>query len=193
MAKTGRRPGATQTRQQILDAARDQFAERGYTRVTLRSIAGAAQVHPALLHHYFGTKQALYAEALDLPVDPWEVLSRLLSDTPRDQLPAALVRHFVSTWRDSESGARLRARTRQTFGEADQTDMVRTHWESVLIPRFAQALDVPEINVAAALAHLVGLTLADTILAVRQLNSATDEDLVNLVTPALALYLTPDR
>ena len=146
-----------------------------------------------MLHHYFGTKQALYGEALDLPVDPWEVLSRLLSDTPRDELPAALVRHFVSTWRDVESGARLRARTRQTFGEADQTDMVRTHWESVLIPRFAQALDVPEINVAAALSHLVGLTLADTILAVRQLNSATEDDLVNLVTPALALYLTPDQ
>jgi AcrR family transcriptional regulator len=191
MAKPGRRPGPSQTREQILQAAREQFAGRGYTRTTLRSVAEAAQVHPALLHHYFRTKQQLYRDALDLPVDPWEVLTRLLTQTPADQFPGALVRQFVSTWRDPVAGPRLRAMARSTYGDPDGTSMARSHTEAVLIPRFADALGVPEVNVAAALSHLIGLTLADTVLGIRQLNHATEDDLVALVGPVISQYLTP--
>ena len=191
MAKAGRRPGPSQTREQILRAAREQFAERGYTHTTLRSVAAAAQVHPGLLHHYFGSKQQLYRDALELPVDPWEVLTRLLDDTPRDQFAGALVRQFVSTWRDPASGARLRALARQTYADPEATSMTRAHVATVLIPRFAAALEVPEANVAAALSHLTGLTLFDTLIRVDQLTSLGDDDLVALVTPAISRYLTP--
>ncbi|MFB9696269.1 TetR family transcriptional regulator [Amorphoplanes digitatis] len=139
-------------------------------------MAAAAGVHPALLHHYFGSKQQLYREVLDLPVDPWEVLSRLLTQTPRDQLPEALVRHFVSTWRQPESGARLRAMARSSFGDPDGATLARAHLETVLIPRLAQALDVPEVNVAVAITHLIGLTLADQILGLRQINNASEDE-----------------
>jgi AcrR family transcriptional regulator len=191
MAKPGRRPGSSQTREQILQAAREQFADRGYTHTTLRSVAAAAQVHPGLLHHYFGSKQQLYRDALDLPVDPWEVLTRLLTGTPRDQLAAALVRQFVSTWRDPATGPSLRAMARQTYSNPDATSMTRAHVATVLIPRFASALGVPEANVAAALSHLIGLTLLDTLVGVGQLTSLTDDDLVTLIAPAISHYLTP--
>ncbi|NBO18129.1 MAG: TetR/AcrR family transcriptional regulator, partial [Proteobacteria bacterium] len=36
------------------DAARKQFQERGYERATIRRIATSADVHPALVDHYFG-------------------------------------------------------------------------------------------------------------------------------------------
>jgi AcrR family transcriptional regulator len=193
VAKPGRRPGPSQTREQILRAAREQFAERGYTHTTLRSVAAAAQVHPGLLHHYFGTKQQLYRDALELPVDPWEVLTRLLDDTPREQFPEALVRQFVSTWRDPTSGARLRAMARRTYGDPDTTSLARAHLETVLIPRFATALDVPQANVAAALSHLIGLTLLDTLIGVGQLGMLSDDDLVTLIRPAISQYLTPSR
>jgi AcrR family transcriptional regulator len=189
----GRRPGPSQTREQIIRAAREQFAERGYTHTTLRSVAAAAHVHPGLLHHYFGSKQQLYREALDLPVDPWEVLTRLLAGTPRDQFADALVRQFVSTWRDPASGARLRALVRRAHGDPDGTSMARAHLETVLIPRFASALDVPEANVAAALSHLIGLTLLDTLLGVDQLSNLSDDDLVALIGPAISRYLTPGK
>jgi AcrR family transcriptional regulator len=191
MAKPGRRPGPSRTREQILQAAREQFADRGYTAATLRSVAEAAQVHPALLHHYFRTKQQLYRDALGLPFDLWEVLTRLLAQTPTDQLPGALTRHFVSTWRDPVAGPRLRAMARSTYGDPDGTTMARSHTETVLIPRFAGALGVPEINVAAALSHLIGLTLADTILGIGQLRHASEDDLVALVGPVISHYLTP--
>jgi AcrR family transcriptional regulator len=193
MAKAGRRPGPSQTREQIIRAAREQFAERGYTSTTLRSVAAAAQVHPGLLHHYFGSKQQLYRDALDLPVDPWEVLTRLLVDTPRDQLADALARQFVSTWRDPASGTRLRAMARRTYGDPDATSMARAHLQSVLIPRFASALDVPEANVAAALSHLIGLTLLDTLIGIDQLANLSDDDLVALIRPAISRYLAPDE
>jgi AcrR family transcriptional regulator len=81
VAKAGRRPGPSQTRGQILRAARDLFAERGYARTSVRSVA-AAGVSQGLVHHYFASKEQSYREALDLTVDPWQVLTRLLDDTP---------------------------------------------------------------------------------------------------------------
>lgn len=193
MAKAGRRPGPSHTREQILHAAREQFAERGYTRTTLRSVATAARVQPGLLHHYFGSKQQLYRDALNLTVDPWEVLTRLLVDTPRQHLPEALVRQFVATWRDPVVGTRLRAMARRTYGDPDETILVRTHLDTVLIPRFAAALEIPEANVAAALAHLIGLTLLDSLVEVDHLNALTENDLVALVLPAISHYIAPAK
>jgi AcrR family transcriptional regulator len=191
MGRPGRRPGPSQTRAQILHAAREQFAAQGYTNTTLRSIAAAAAVNAGLLHHYFGSKQDLYREALDLSVDPWEVLTRLLDATPRDHLPEALTRQFVTTWRDPVLGPRLRARARQTYGNPGGTRTTRAHLQTVLIPRFAQALDISEHNVAAALSHLIGLTLLDTLIEIEQFSSLSDDDLVHLVEPAVRQYLLP--
>jgi len=99
-----------------------QFADRGYARTTLRSIADVANVHPALLHHHFGTKQQLYRAALDLPEDPTEVLDRLLAETPREQFAEALARYVISTWRDPETGPQLRAMTRQNLADPEGTE-----------------------------------------------------------------------
>jgi AcrR family transcriptional regulator len=191
VGKAGRRPGPSQTRDQILQAARGLFAERGYARTTVRSVAAAAEVNQGLVHHYFGSKQQLYREALDLTVDPWEVLTRLLEDTPRDDFAGALVRQFVSTWRDPALGPQLRARARQAYGDPDAASLTRAHLETVLIPRFADALQVPDANVAAALSLLVGLTLLDTVVAVGQLSQLSNDDLIALAEPAISRYLAP--
>ena len=191
MGKAGRRPGPTQTREEILLAARDLFAERGYTRTTVRAVAAKARVNQGLLHHYFGSKQQLYREALDLSVDPWEVLTRLLDDTPRDRFPEAVVRQFVSSWRDPVLGPRLQARARHTYADPDGTTMARVHLETALIPRLASALEISEVNVAAALSHLIGLTLLDTLVRVEQLRALSEDDLVTLIEPAIRHYITP--
>ena len=183
MAKPGRRPGPSQTREQILQAAREQFAERGYSKTTLRSIADAAHVHPALLHHYFRSKQQLYNDALDLPVDLWEVLSRLLTDTPADQVASALCPPLRVHVARPRSGS-LRAMARRTYGRPDGTGMARSHLETVLIPAVRQTHSkVPEPNIAAALSHLVGLTLVDTLIGVRQLDQVSADEPVTRVEP----------
>jgi AcrR family transcriptional regulator len=188
MAKTGRRPGPTQTREQIVLVARDQFAERGYAQTTIRSIAEAAGVHPALLHHYFGTKEALYRDALDLPVDPGEVLGRLLEETPPGAFAEAFARHAITTWRDPDSGAAMRATTRRYLTDPDSTALIRSHWETLAIPRIATALGIHESAAAAGVACLIGITFADSLLGITQLHQLSTDELVALATPVLEAY-----
>ncbi|EWT02507.1 hypothetical protein N865_05335 [Intrasporangium oryzae NRRL B-24470] len=188
MARRGRRPGATQTRDQILEVARAQFADRGYTKTTIRSIAEGAGVHPALLGHHFGTKHQLYREALDLPVDPLEVLVRLLDETPREEFAEALARHFISIWRDPQTGEWMRALVRQHLAEPEDLVLTRTHWETLVIPYIATALDIPEVHAAAGLASLIGITWTDSLFGVEQLTRLSDNDLIALTVPVLEVH-----
>jgi AcrR family transcriptional regulator len=86
MARTGRRPGASGTREAILDAARRAFAGQGYQHATIRGVAELAGVDPALVHHYFGTKQELFVAAVQLPVNPVEQLTAVLAQDPEEVL-----------------------------------------------------------------------------------------------------------
>src|SRR4051812_32516496 len=80
--RSGRRPGPTQTRDAIADAARAQFAEVGYDRATIRSIAGAAGVDPALVIRFHGSKEALFREVMALPPMAAEAIARLREGPP---------------------------------------------------------------------------------------------------------------
>jgi AcrR family transcriptional regulator len=77
--RTGRRGGDSGTREAILTAARDRFGEVGYDRATIRSIAAAAGVDPALVHHFFGPKDRLFAAAMRLPMVPSDVVDAALA------------------------------------------------------------------------------------------------------------------
>src|SRR5829696_3719847 len=97
MARTGRRPGVSGTREAILDAARRAFAEHGYQHATIRGVADLAGVDPALVHHYFGTKQALFVAAVQLPVNPVSQLMAVLAEDP-GQAGERRVELFLSIW-----------------------------------------------------------------------------------------------
>lgn len=75
----GRRAGESGTREAIAEAARAQFGDHGYHGATIRGIAAAARVDPALVHHYYGSKEALFAAAMRLPVLPSEVMTAALT------------------------------------------------------------------------------------------------------------------
>ncbi|HUV49056.1 MAG TPA: TetR family transcriptional regulator, partial [Actinomycetes bacterium] len=106
----GRRPGDSGTKEQILDAARDLFAEVGFERATIRAIAKRARVDPALVHHYFGTKDDLLVAALQLPVDP-VVLFAGIGTEPGDGTGAGetIVRRVLALWDDADTRAPLLA------------------------------------------------------------------------------------
>jgi AcrR family transcriptional regulator len=53
------------TRATILAAAREQFAASGYHAATIRGIAAAAQIDPALVMRYYGNKEGLFAAAAE--------------------------------------------------------------------------------------------------------------------------------
>ena len=191
MARAGRRPGPTQTKDAIVTAARAQFAERGYGATTIRSVAADAGVNPALVHHYFGTKDRLFLEVLQWPLDPIELVTDLLASGPCSRFPRRFTAALIAAWRDPATGPALQAMARRAIGDPDSAALMRNLVENLLLPRFAQILGVPEANVAAAISHLLGLMLAATVLRVAPLATATDEELVELVSPAVARYLKP--
>jgi AcrR family transcriptional regulator len=191
MARAGRRPGPTSTPDAILTAARDLFAQRGYQATTMRAVASAAGVNAALVHHYFGTKQRLFVAALDLPIDPVEVIETLLAAGPREQFAERFVRFFVTAWRDPATGQALQAVLRSAASTEPGATMVRNLAENVLLERASAALGVSKLRVAAAMSHLIGLVLGATILAIEPLASASVDDLVELVAPAIQRYLAP--
>ncbi|PIE27589.1 MAG: TetR family transcriptional regulator, partial [Micrococcales bacterium] len=91
--RTGRRRGSPDTRQQILDAARTLFAQRGFSATSVRAVARKAAVDPALIHHYFGSKDGLFLAIVELPFNPSDILSRVEADRPElaeEQVPVRL-------------------------------------------------------------------------------------------------------
>ena len=96
----GRRPGAPDTRGEIVAAARREFAAKGFDKTSLRGVARSAGVDPALVHHYFAGKQDLFLVAIQLPFDPRTVLPPVLRG-PRKGLGERLVRAVLGLWDDS--------------------------------------------------------------------------------------------
>ena len=64
------REEAADIRQQIMDAAVDLFAHQGYAATSVRVIAERVGVNPAMIHYYFGSKEALLHAALEQSLEP---------------------------------------------------------------------------------------------------------------------------
>ena len=81
----------------MLAAARTAFAERGFDGASIRVIAADAGVDPALVHHYFGSKDKLFLAAVQAPVDPEALLPEVLAGGTAD-LGANVVRLLLRVW-----------------------------------------------------------------------------------------------
>src|SRR3979490_1424213 len=97
MARAGRRPGQTETREEILVAARRLFGEKGYQGATIRGIAAEAGVNPALVHHFFRTKEQVFVAAMNFPLDPATTVAGLL-DGPREDVGRRVVTLILGVW-----------------------------------------------------------------------------------------------
>lgn len=188
MARAGRRPGPSTTAEEILDSAGRLFAERGFHATTIRAIAAGAGVNPALVHHYFGSKEQLFAAALRLPVNPADFLVEL-ADGPRAELGARIVRRFIRTWRDPTTGQALQAVLRAATATDQGAAMLRRFAEDVMLERASRLFGVPRIRLAAAISQMLGLALMDTVVHVEPLVSADEDELVALLAPTIQLYL----
>jgi AcrR family transcriptional regulator len=187
----GRPAGGSDARERILTAARAEFAARGYDAVSLRAIARAAGVDPALLHHYFDGKEQVFAAAMRLDIDPREIVTTVLTG-PRDELGERLVRFFLSVWSDRDRrGPFLGLLAAATSSDAAAA-MLREFFASALLTRIADALGRPDARLRTSLvaSQLVGLGIVRYVVAVEPLASASDDDVVALVGPVVQAYLT---
>ena len=99
-----RKASSSDARSAITDAASVEFAEKGYDKASLRSIARRAQVDSALVHHYFESKAGLFAEVVRLPVRPDRIVRTAL-DVSDDRLGESLVRTVLRAWERSSGKA----------------------------------------------------------------------------------------
>ncbi|MGW4469859.1 TetR/AcrR family transcriptional regulator [Nonomuraea sp. NPDC004354] len=186
--RTGRRPGASDTRGDILTAARQVFAEKGFDKATVRGIAREAAVDPALVHHYFATKEGLFVEAMRLPIDPDDVLGRLL-DGPREEVGERLVRLILTVTADAQAREPVLALMRSAMTNEQVALMMREFITNALLYRVADGLGISHLRMEAAFAQLIGVVLARHVLRLEPVASADLEELVELVGPAVQRYL----
>jgi AcrR family transcriptional regulator len=193
MARTGRRPGRSGTREAILTAARESFTASGYDQASIRDIARRAGVDPALVHHYFGTKQELFAEAIDLPMDLVAVVEAFVGGD-RDQIGERVVGLMLSVWDTRTDRSPLVALVRSAVTSEDAARMLREFMVSVLFERLAQALRSPDAKLRASLAasQMMGLLIARYIVRIEPLASLPAAQVVAAIGPNVQRYLTGD-
>jgi AcrR family transcriptional regulator len=193
MARTGRRPGVSGTREAILDAARRAFAEQGYQQATIRGVAELAGVDPALVHHYFGTKQDLFIAAVQLPINPVERLTAVLAED-REHVGERMIGVFLSVWDHAANTSPLLALVRSAVGDERAAAMLREFITEEVLGQIARQLGSPDARFRATLvgSQLVGLMMARYIIKVQPLASAPAGQVAAAVGPTLQRYLTGD-
>ncbi|WP_084510816.1 TetR family transcriptional regulator [Nocardia lijiangensis] len=191
--RSGRRPGKSGAREAILAAARARFAEAGFDKTSIRAVAADACVDPALVHHYFGTKQQLFAAVVEFPVDPEATLS-IMEAAPLDQLGATILAAVVGVW-DSPAGPGVVAVVRSILTGGEPA-LARTFVLEVVLERVRQRIATPEddgrARVALVASQMMGVLVARKIIGVEPLASMPIPELVAAVGPTLQRYLTGD-
>ena len=188
--RRGRRPGGADTRAALLDAARAEFADRGFDGATVRAIADRAGVDAAMVNHWFGGKDRLFAAALDFPIDPDEVARELAAADP-EELGARIVETFLTVW-DRTGGGPLAALIRSVASHETAAGLMRQLISRVLVHRIVApvAPDHPDLRAALVGSQLVGLGMVRYVLRLEPLASADRATVVAAVAPTLQRYLT---
>ncbi|TDC37014.1 TetR/AcrR family transcriptional regulator [Micromonospora sp. 15K316] len=192
--RTGRRPGNPGTREAILSSARSAFAERGFDAASIRTIAATAGVDPALVHHYFGSKDQLFLAAMQAPVDPRELLPGVIAGD-RDGIGERLVRTFLGVW-DSPASTAGVALLRSAVSNEWTARLLREFVVTQVLRRVLEHLDVDpaELPLRGSLVatQLVGLAMMRYVIRLEPVASAAPETLVATVGPTVQRYLTAE-
>jgi AcrR family transcriptional regulator len=202
--RAGRRAGETRTREAILAAARHSFGEHGYDGATIRGIAAAAEVNPALVHHFYGTKEGLFVAAMKLPVLPSEILARAfgaardqLGDDFQAHLGEVLVGTMLRAWDVAEVRAAFLGLLRTAATTEQGLVMLREFVRSTILASLVRAAglgDDAEGRLRAALvaSQVVGLGFTRYLMRLEPIASASTEDLIAAIGPTVQRYLTGD-
>jgi len=174
----------------ILTAARAEFAQSGWAGTTIRAVARAADVDPALVYHYFSSKEVLL-DAATTPPQRWLDNVAKTWATPVDRLGEALLRLMLGAWADDEIGPVLRAVLLTAAHDETTRDKLRRIVESSLIGVAPLAADDGARLIRSGLvsSQIMGLALMRYVWHVEPVASMTDDELVAAVAPNLQRYI----
>lgn len=189
--RTGRRAGSPDTRSEILEAAKQVFGKMGYDRATIRGIATEAGVDPSLIHHYFGTKDQLFAASIDIPIPAAEVLRKVFEEDGGD-IGRRLAETFFVVWEQDEARAALLGILRSAMGGEDQAvTAFRQFLNTAVLEQIAPMMPGDDSRLRALLmaSHLVGIAMTRYVMRLEPIASAPVDEIVDMVAPRIQSYV----
>jgi AcrR family transcriptional regulator len=188
--RSGRRPGDSGTRTAIRTAAARQFAERGFDRTSLRSIAAEAGVDQKLVAHFFGTKQELFVEVVQLPFDPAEAVPAVFGGDP-EHAGERVAEFVVGVLENPESRRPLVGLVRAATTEPEAARMVRELLTREILARIVAELGSDDADLRASLlgSQVVGLLMARYIVRIEPLASLPAPTVAAAIAQNLHRYL----
>ena len=182
-AKTAK---SQRTRDAILKAAQELFAEQGYERATIRDIAARASIDPAMVIRYFGSKEGLFASAtaFDLRLPD-------LTAIPKDEIGATLIAHFLEVWEGALSNGSLISLLRAAATNDDAAATVRGIFGGHVVPMLARVVPLPELPMRAGLVatQIMGFAITRYVLKVPPVVAMNREQIVQLLGPTMQRYV----
>lgn len=195
MSRTGRRPGLPQTRDEILLAARRSFGARGYDATSLRSIARAADVDPALLVHYFGTKDALFVAALEVTMSPMSIFDGLVGMTTAEAA-RQIVRQYLSMLDQEQTRDAVLGLVRSAVSSERAATMLREFVSRAMVSVLSDLIRSEltdhrdrQLRASLLVGQLIGIAMLRHVVKAEAVASATNEELVSRVAPVIEAYL----
>ncbi|NUS10526.1 MAG: TetR/AcrR family transcriptional regulator [Streptomyces sp.] len=177
------------TRRRILQAARTEFGRYGYDRATIRGIARTASVDKASVIGYFGTKEALFREAVH-----WHVRIDELADPDPHRTADNYLRAVLGLWaaqEDSPMSVLLRA----GMTSAQAAELLRRHITREVVDRVAARVEGPDARLRAAVfaAVMMGIVSQRCLLRLPDLADAPLDDVLRVAVPLISAVLAPER
>ena len=190
--RTGRWRTGQQSKQRIVEAARDMFMREGYERATVRRIAADAGVDVAMVYYFFGNKEGLFsASVLTGPQHPLHQLAALL-DESTEQIGPRLVRRFLEHWDEGGLFEPLLTLWRSASIQPQARKMLHDALAGPMAERVAAEFGVgdAELRVELVASHLLGLAFARYQLKIEPIASAPIDGLVAFIGPTVQRYIT---
>jgi len=191
VARTGRRPGPSDTRGQIVAAAARCFAAAGYDATSVRRVAADAGVDPALVRRFFGGKEQLFTEVASALIDPARALAAVTGGSP-GAAGERLVRYFLAMLGDVARPGPYLGLVRCAVTSEHAADLFRQFLAERVLGEIAAELDAgrPELRAALVASQLVGLAVARYAVRLAPLAGAGVDELAGWVAPVVQYYLT---
>ncbi len=191
MTRTGRRPGTPNTREQIVTAAAHCFAADGYDATSVRHVAAAAGVDPALVRRFFGGKEPLFTAVASALIDPDRALAAVIARPP-GQAGDRLLRYFLGLLGDVTQPGPFLGLVRSAVTSEHAASLLRQFLAEKVLGEIAATLgaDQPELRAALAASQLVGLAVARYAVRLGPLAAADPAELSRWIGPVIQYYLT---
>src|ERR1700742_1189510 len=194
--RRGRRQGEPVSRDVVLRAAKQRFAEEGYEKTTLRAIASDAHVDPSMVLYLFGSKAELFRESLRLIIDPEVLVAALIGAADDDpDIGTRMVRTYLRIWETPDTAASMRAMLQSATSNSDAQDAFRGFMQNYVLTAVSGVLGGGEearLRATLAASQLAGTAVLRYIIQVPPLATLSVDEVITLIAPTVTRYLTAD-